>query len=335
MNSAKWNEIVRSCKEGKIYHTYEWSTLLMESYGYKVFRLSDGETLFPLALVNSFIFGNRLLSLPFSDYGGPCANVIDDVRTLLSQSDGLAQELRVDFLEIRAPDKRYFDDFTALGFLRRDDYFTFILPLQEKLEELWKGIGDKNRNMVRKAERNSVQVVNGESQADLRIFYKLYLKTMKKLGSPPEPYEFFSRLWDVFYPENLLLPMAVYQGKYIAAGIFFLHNRSIHHAYGCSLREYLALSPNDLIQWHIIQWGHENGWEYLDFGRTRKDAGNWLFKKRWGGEPVAMPYFYKFYKRELKQRQEIEYKWISNLWRQFMPEFIAKRVGPWIIEKVG
>ena len=335
MNSAKWNEIVSNNRERKIYHTSEWSNLLKETYGYKMFWLSEGEALLPLALVNSFIFGNRLLSLPFSDYGGPCAQITENVQVLLSRSDRLAQELGVDFLEIRAPDKRYFDTFTALGFLRRDDYYTFILPLQRKLEELWKGIGDKNRNMVRRAERSNVKVVPAQSEADLRVFYKLYLKTMKKLGSPPEPYKFFSRLWDIFYPDNLLLPMAVYHEKCIAAGIFFLHNGCIHHAYGCSLREYLTLSPNDLIQWHIIHWGHEKGWEYLDFGRTRKSAGTWLFKKRWGGEPVVMPYFYRFYKRELKQRQEIEYEWLAKLWRLLMPEFLAERIGPWVIRQVG
>ena len=192
-----------------------------------------------------------------------------------------------------------------------------------------------SKNMVRRAERSGVQIVEAVNKADLKAFYLLYRETMKKLGSPPQPYKFFERIWDFFYPQNLLMPLVSYEGRYIAGGLFFLHNHIIHHAYGCSLKEYLRLAPNDLIQWYIINWGNEHGFSCLDFGRTRENEGTILFKKRWGSEPVKMPYFYKFYKKRLNQRQEIQYKWLSRLWSKYMPEFVANSIGPWIIKQVG
>jgi lipid II:glycine glycyltransferase (peptidoglycan interpeptide bridge formation enzyme) len=158
---------------------------------------------------------------------------------------------------------------------------------------------------------------------------------MKKLGSPPQSYNYFSNMWKMFYPKYLMIPMATHENKCIAAGIFFLYNHTIHHAYSCNIKEFLNIAPNDLIQWWMIKWGNEHGYNNLDSGRTRAGAGNVLFKKRWGGKCVTMPYFYKFFKYELQERQEIKYNRLSNLWSKYMPDFAANRIGPWIIKQIG
>ena len=334
MNPRKWNGIVNH-NNSKIYHLYEWGTLLNEVHGHELIYLEDDNGVFPLAYVKSYIFGNRLISLPFADYGGPVTNDKETADILVTRTEDAAEELDVDFIEIRSPDEKYFNILEKHGFVRRDDYFTFILPLDRKVEDLWKVIGRKNRNMVRKAEKNVVEIVEAKNKNDLRIFYTLYLKTMKKLGSPPQPYKFFETIWDFFYPKNLIIPLGMWNDKYIGGSLFFLHKNTIHHAYNCSLKEYLGLGQNNLMQWYIIKWGNENGFKYLDFGRTREGAGNVLFKKRWGGEVVKMPYFYKFYKKELKEREEIQYEGLSELWSKYMPEFVANRIGPWIIKQIG
>jgi FemAB-related protein (PEP-CTERM system-associated) len=334
MNSKKWNKIVDS-KDSKIYHLYEWGTLLNEVHGHKLIYLEENKGVFPLAYVKSYIFGNRLISLPFADYGGPCTNDKETVDILITKTEKTAEELDVNFIEIRSPSEEYLNIFEKHGFVRRDDYFTFILDIDREVEDLWKIIGRKNRNMVRKAEKNGVGIVEAKNKSDLKVFYGLYLKTMKKLGSPPQPYKFFERVWDLFYPENLMIPLATYNDRYIGGSLFFIRKDTIHHAYNCSLKEYLELGQNDLMQWYIIKWGNENGFKYLDFGRTREGAGNVLFKRRWGGESVMMPYFYKFYKKELKEREEVKYEGVSKLWGKYMPEFVANRIGPWIIKQIG
>ena len=335
MNSNKKGNEVAILNDSKIYHLYEWGILLNKVYNYKLIYLEENEGIFPLSYVKSFIFGNRLISLPFADYGGPCTNDKETADILITRAEDVAEELDVDFIEIRSPSEEFFDIFEEHGFVRRDDYFTFILELDRELEDLWNVIGRKNRNMVRKAEKNGVEIVEARSKSDLRMFYRLYLKTMKKLGSPPHPYKFFESLWDFFYPRNLIIPLAMYNKRYISGSLFIMHKDTIHHAYNCSLKDYLGLGQNNLMQWYIIKWGNENGFKYLDFGRTRENAGNVLFKRRWDGELVKMPYFYKFYKKELKEREEIQYERLSELWSKYMPEFVANRIGPWIIKQTG
>jgi FemAB-related protein (PEP-CTERM system-associated) len=335
MNSNKWNELVNH-NNSKIYHHCEWGTLLNEVHGHKLIYLEEDKGVFPLAYVKSFIFGNRLISLPFADYGGPVTNDKETADILINKVDDVVKELDVAFIEIRSPEEEFFETFEKHGFVRRDDYFTFILPLDRKIEDLWKIIGRKNRNMVRKAEKNGVEIVEARNKNDLKVFFGLYLKTMKKLGSPPQPYRFFETIWDLFYPlKNLTILLAVYNKEYIGSSLFFMHKDTIHHAYNCSLNDYSGFGQNNLMQWYIIKWANENGFKYLDFGRTRENAGNVLFKRRWGGELVKMSYFYKFCKKELEEREEIKYERLSKLWGKYMPMFVANRIGPWLIKQIG
>jgi len=335
VNSQEWDEFVNNDANSKLYQTYEWSQLISEVHGYKLFMLEEDNGLLPLAYVKSLIFGDRLISIPFADYGGPCARSESAANLLISKAEGIATKLDVDFIEVRSPSEEYFEVFERRGFVRRDDYFTFILPLDQELDLLWKGIGDKNRNMVRKAEKNSMQIRHAKDESDVNLFYELYLKTMRGLGSPPNPHAYFEKIWSLFYPKNAVMLMAVYKDKCIASSLYFIHGDKIHYAYNCSLTEYAELAPNNLIQWYIIKWGNEHGFKQLDFGRTREKGGNVLFKRRWGGKQVSMPYFYKFYKKELKERQELKYQGLSKLWSKYMPGYLARKIGPWLIRQIG
>lgn len=327
-----WNSFIKA-HESKVYQLYEWGNVLSEVHGHELVYLEEERGVFPLAYVKSRIFGNRLISLPFADYGGPCADDEKTAKMLIAKAEEKAGELGADFMEIRAPHERYFRMFEEQGFRKRDDYCTFVLDISST--QLWESIGKKTRNAVRKAEKSGVEVSDAESRADLKDFYTLYLKTMKRIGSPPQPYKYFEKIWEYFYPELLKIRFADYMEKRVSGMMFFLYRDAVHYSYSCSLSEHLELRPNNLVLWSTIEWGAENNFKYFDFGRTRPNSGVYLFKKAWGGKQVAMPYFYRFYKRELKEREEVKYEKLSELWRKYIPERLAEKIGPWIIKQVG
>jgi len=289
----------------------------------------------PLAYVRSRLFGNRLISLPFADYGGPCTSDRSIADKLIVRSMDVAREIGADFLEIRSPSERYFDFFDDHKFIKRDDYVTFILSLDRSIDDIWKSIDKENRTAIRKAKKNEIQIVDLQDKSQLKAFYDIYLKTMKRLGSPPQKLEFFNVLWDHFYPRNLKVLMSSYHGEFISGALFFLHQNTIHYAYGGLLNEHANLRPNNLLFWTLIEWGNANRYDYLDFGRTRQNSGVYLFKKKWGGKSISMPYFYRFYNRQLTERQEIKYKNLSELWSRYLPEVAANFIGPKIISEIG
>lgn len=332
----KWEKIVDKSEEGKIYHLKKWGRLLENIHGHQLVYLEEEEGVFPLALVKSFIFGDRLISLPFADYGGPCTLNLSDAKKLILRADKEAHKLKVDFLEIRSPDKKYFSLFEDQGFIKREnDYLSFIVDISQDLETIRKKIGMKNRNKIRRAEAGGVSVKEVENEIDLKLFYKLYLKTMKRLGSPPQPYSFFKYIFKEFWPKNVLILLAVLKGKIIAGGLFFINKETIHHAYSCYFKKGFFPGSNNLINWQAIRIAKNKKLKYFDLGRTRPNAGNIIFKKGWGGKEIYQPYFYKFYKKELKKRQEIKYKKLSDIWARFLPEFMANKIGPWLIKQIG
>lgn len=334
MNSRSWNELVNK-NDSKFYHIYEWGILLEYVHGHRLIYLKEDNNILPLAYVKSILFGNRLISLPFADYGGPCLANNKSIDILITEAEETAKKLDVDFIEIRSPSEVSFESLIEHGFIKRDDYFTFQLRLDSQLDKLWDSIGKKNRNMVRKAEKKSIKIIRASDIDDLKLFYIIYLDTMKRLGSPPQPYKFFKEIWHLFYPNRILLLLATCGTEYVAGSLFFLHKNIIHHSYNCSLKEHLGSGQNNMMLWYAIKWGNENGFKYLDFGRTRENAGNVLFKKRWGGQLVMMPYFYKFYKKELNERQEMHYMKLSRIWSKYMPMKITNKIGPWIIGQIG
>lgn len=71
-----WNAIVLSNPYWTPYHLWEFGQALSSTYGYEKYNFVakyKGEVigLFPLLFIKSRLFGNKLLSLPFCEYGGP------------------------------------------------------------------------------------------------------------------------------------------------------------------------------------------------------------------------------------------------------------------------
>ncbi len=80
-NISDWNNLVLQCTKYSIFHSKEWSELLVKIYDYKPYFPCNFEnqrmTFFlPFMQIRSKFTGKRLVSLPFSDYCEPI--IIDE-----------------------------------------------------------------------------------------------------------------------------------------------------------------------------------------------------------------------------------------------------------------
>jgi FemAB-related protein (PEP-CTERM system-associated) len=332
MSFLRWNNIVEENKESTVYHRYEWGKVLEKVHSHKVFFLEEERGTFPIAYIKSFLFGNRLISMPFADYGGP----VGELNSLLDKLEKLAIKLNPDFIEVRTPLEEHRELLIESGYEERVDYCTFKLDLERGEEKIWREMEKRTRNGITRALKEGLGLRRAKNLEGLRAFYHLYLKTMKRLGSPPQPYIFFEALWKEFARKDLMrIYFVVFDSKLISAMLFFTHNNKVHYAYSCSLYEYRKKRGNDFLLWNVIRNFSYEGFESFDFGRTRFNSGVYKYKRGWGGKEVSMPYYYKFYKKKLEERQEVKYAKIAQLWSKYMPESLAKIVGPWIIKQVG
>lgn len=143
---------------------------------------------------------------------------------------------------------------------------TVALDLSLSLEEIWtQQFSSKNRNMIRKAEKEGVTIIESD---DYETFRKLYDGTMTNLNA--EDYYFFPQsYYDEYkasFKDNSILYFAMLDGKVIAGSMFMFSEKYAHYHLSARDREFSKYPANNLILWHGIQKAKERGCRWFHFG---------------------------------------------------------------------
>lgn len=149
-------------------------------------------------------------------------------------------------------------------------------------DDIWMHqISSKNRNMIRKAEKEGVTIVESE---DYETFRRLYDGTMTDLHA--EGYYFFPQRYYEEYKETFkgesLLCLAMLNGKVIAGSMFMFGEDYAHYHLSARDRDYSRYAANNLILWYGIRKAQERGCKRFHFGggTTGDDEDSLLkFKK--------------------------------------------------------
>jgi FemAB-related protein (PEP-CTERM system-associated) len=338
--AKSWNEFVKGDLYSTPYHIWEYGESLSSTYSYERFYFAAKEDeeivgIFPLVRVKSLLFGDRLISMPFCEYGGPISSSENVKKLLLEVAVRVANRLNVDYIEIRNPPDNASNLKNEYSALQR--YITFRIDLTKPTETLWRNLDKKTRNAVRKAVKKSVEVRECESR-DLEIYFELYLKTQKRHGSPPNSFKLFQKLFQLLQPMGIMrVLLATYQGKTIAGIITFQINGVIYWWGNVTELEYRRLNATNLLLWKVLEWGCENGFKTVDLGRTRRYTPIYHFKSGWGGKETDLRDYVCFLgdgNIRLPDPEQSKYRFLSRIW-SIMPMFFAKRIGPKIVSGVG
>lgn len=135
-------------------------------------------------------------------------------------------------------------------------------------EVIWENIISKNRNVIRKAEKNGIEIRQGKSLELFRDFRRIYNATMCKNNA--EAYYFFG---EEFYDsvhrdlyENHDIFYSVLDGQIIAISIMLHCNGRMHYHLSGSLMEYRNLAPSNLLLYKAALWGCEQGFKTFHLG---------------------------------------------------------------------
>ena len=157
---------------------------------------------------------------------------------------------------------------------------TVALDLSD--DDIWMHqISSKNRNMIRKAEKEGVTIIESD---DYETFRKLYNGTMSDLQAD-DFYFFPQAYYDEFklkFKEKGMLCFAMYNGKVIAGSMFMFSEDYAHYHLSARDREYSRYGANNLILWYAIQKAMERGCKWFHFGggTTGEESDSLLkFKK--------------------------------------------------------
>lgn len=330
---AAWDTFVQQCPDATFFHLASWRRILEQSLGHRAYYLYSvraGEVtgLLPLGHVKSLLFGNALISVPFCVYGGVVAQDQQAAHSLTEAACDLAEELNVDYLELRHRERR------IPGWPCKDDlYVTFGKPIDPEPDKNLQAIPRKQRAMVRKGIKNGLQ---SEVDMDVTRFFRIYADSVHRLGTPVFPKRYMQALRQEFEADCDVITVTK-DGEPVSSVLSFYFRDQVLPYYGGGTTQARALAGFDFLYWEVMRRACEQGYRWFDYGRSKRGTGSFSFKKNWGFEP--QPLYYEYHLVRAKQIPEInplnpKYRLFIAGWKR-LPLFAANWLGPWIARRIG
>jgi hypothetical protein len=296
MDPEAWDTAIDGYENRLIFHQSPWLRFLEETQTGRLLRfriMEAGITVgyFPAMTVRKgifTIFGSPLTGW-LTDCMGPVADPNLSVKNLLHAIEEICRSQRVDLLQIGSP-------LLAPELMRELGYGVtemkiFSIPLSDSQDKMWKSLGGKCRNRIRKGLSNGLEVRESEDEAFIDEYYAQHMDVFARQGFRPKySIQVVRSLFRNLKAHDQLLCLRVLQGERVLASGLFPHDDRLLYSFGiASWGKDLHLSPNELLYWKAMCLGRERGLRAFSIGgnyRTPASGGN--FKKKFNGQEVTL-----------------------------------------------
>jgi len=332
----RWDHFVHSCADASPYHQSVFRDLIEQVFGHTTYYLHTQDPagcvtgVLPLVRLNSRLFGDFVVSMPYFNYGGALAQDARAAEALMQRAGALARELGVSHAEFRDKTPR------DVPWPVRTDKVVMELPLPTSDEALWKDVGPKIRAQVRRPHKDgrAIEVQRGGLEL-LADFYQVFATNMRDLGTPVYSRTLFREILRRL-PESSHLLVVRVAGRPAAAAFLLQGPERMEIPWASSLRAYNSISVNMLMYWEALKFSIERGCRSFDFGRSSVDSGTYRFKRQWGAQPRQL--YWHYWLREGDQPPALNpnnprYRLAIQLWQK-LPLAIANRLGPPIVRNL-
>lgn len=332
-DAARWDEFVAHCEQATFFHRAGWREIMQGVFKHNTcFLLAEKDGVIggvlPLAEVKSRLFGHAMVSLPFCVYGGVAATDPEAAEALELAAIEVAQGRQVEHLELRNITPRHEDWPT------QDLYFTFRKEILPEEEANMLAIPRKQRAMVRKGIGNGLRAEIDETPDR---FFELYADNVQRHGTPALPKRYFAELKRIFGEQCEFMLVLDQAGTPISTVLTFYFKDECMPYYAGDALAARDLAANDFKYWDLMRRACARGCKVFDYGRSKRDTGQYSFKKNWGFEPTPLNYQYQLFKREAipqNNPNNPKYRLFIEAWKR-LPRVVANTLGPHIVRNLG
>lgn len=206
-----------------------------------------------------------------------------------------------------------------------------VVPLGETIaidtsdkELIWTNFNKKNRNVIRKAINNGIEIRHGFSEELFDVFINLYNATMDKDNANKYYYfgkEFYKSIRNDL-KDNATIFYAILNEVVVAASIIIFANGRLNYHLSGSMKDYQHLAPSNYLLYKASEWGNEIGCKTFHLGGGVGSSEDSLFKfKRafYNGELKRYFIGKKIFNMDVyKKLTEMRKDWINQC---FFPEY--------------
>jgi len=327
----RWDEYVNANSECTSYHRWAWKDVFERVFGWPAIYLlaeENGVVRGVLPLIRQkCCLRSYLSSMPHLKGGGIVADDASIERHLFRAASDAANRVDATYLELRHLSPR------DLPTVMRGDKVSAVLPIAPDSEERLRRLDKKARNLVRKSLTFGMTAEFGRAEL-LSSFYRIYRRNMHDLGSPAYSQKFFSEILDQFPGESRIC-LARSGDQEVAAGFMIGFRDTVEVGWASSYRTFLHLKPNMFLYWSMLSFAAEQGYKYLDFGRSSRHSGTLDFKMQWGA--VASDLYWSYYwpkqEPESPQTRGGGMQMASRIWKR-LPLAVTNAVGPALVRNI-
>jgi len=319
---------------GSIWHTTGISGFIETASGHQskyLCALDENRNIvgvLPLVRMNSRLFGNFIVSVPYFNYGGVLANHPKVADTLLQEAISWRDETGAEHVELR--------HCADIGFNlpSRTDKVTYWLPLPETSEDLWNSFRPKVRAQIRRGDREAEKIVIGGPEL-LDQFYLVFAHNMRDLGTPVYGKKFFVRLLEEL---GSLAALVVVKLNDRPVGCAFIVGKGdrLEIPWASTIREHNHTGINMIMYWRILEYAIQQGFHLFDFGRCSRGANTSRFKQQWGA--IEIPLFWDYMLPEGKDLPALnpdnpKFRLMIAVWKR-LPVWLSCLLGPAIVKNL-
>ncbi|MEO0248961.1 MAG: FemAB family XrtA/PEP-CTERM system-associated protein [candidate division WOR-3 bacterium] len=374
--TALWDAYVHAHPKATLYHLYGWRNVIKKTYGHNTYYLAAIQDvssrssaiqspsqrdlhipstniehpasdvrivgLLPLVHLKHFLFGNRLISMPFFDLGGILADNPETERALLQHAINLGRRLRASAIELRHAEPLSCLNSTIsatrvnnVPVLTRSHKVRMLLDLPDSQEELMKLFKAKLRSQIRKPMKEGLKTRIGGDEL-LEDFYRVFSINMRDLGSPVHSKRLMRFVLEEF-PGNARLAVVYGGSRPMAVSLVAQFGEIMENPWASSLRAYSHLSPNMLLYWSMLEYACKQGLSRFDFGRSSPGEGTYKFKEQWGARPNPLHWHHVSLLGphvENGPNEKTRFEALIRWWRK-LPVPMTRLIGPMIRKHIG
>jgi Acetyltransferase (GNAT) domain len=294
----RWSEFLKKHAGASVFHTPGWLEALRRTYDYEpiVYTSSPpgGEIRNGLVfcLINSWLTGRRLVSLPFSDHCEPLFGSAEELDLFVGRLQAEVKTQALKYLEVRPINGSFYRSGGMPAFRPASQYQLHVIDLRPDLHKIRQDFHkDSVLRRIQRAERAGLTEISGRSEALLNDFYGLLVLTRARHHLPPQPYEWFRNLIDRL--GDALEMRLAYKDKVPVAAILTLRFKDVAlYKYGCSDLNFKNFGAMPLLLWRAIEQAKSTGAREFSLGRSEEsNAGLMTFKNHWTQHSTPITYW--------------------------------------------
>ncbi len=266
---SRWMPFILKHRHGAIYHHPLWKELITQTCGYEPFylvleRRKKIRAALPFFGIQQPAAGNRMVSLPHSDFCDPLVKSNRDFEQLMMELLHYLKMHRITYLKFKTRHTQI--DLPDFDLQQVRTNTLRVLELEKIPDEALPGVASYREEPLPEV---PVTFHFATEEREMRLFYHFYTLTRRQHQRTVKPYKFFKNVWQLFYPQNLLTVLLGYRGEKPVGGMMlFRFKDTVSYLYGGFDTTMEKFRTDELLLGESIRFGKQRGYRFYETGKS-------------------------------------------------------------------